>query len=224
MLKIIYADDEIKYRNLVKMFLVSKGYLVLLAENGQEAVDLVLENPDTDLVILDLMMPVMDGFEACKIINTEFSIPVLMLTALGSLKDEIYGINYGADDYIAKPFSLELLQVRVEALVRRNLKNVKRAEKKEGIEFNEINNSVIIKDETISLTLKEFELFKYLFLNKGIILSRYKILDMIWGYDYEGDPRTVDTHIKSLRYKLGVYGEQIITIRTKGYSYKGEKE
>lgn len=224
MRKVLYADDEVKYRNLVKLYLESKGYQVILAENGKVAIEKIYDDPNFDVIILDLMMPEIDGFEACKIVNKEFSIPVIMLTALGSLNDEINGIKIGADDYITKPFSLELLYTRLEALLRRKDKSINKEEILLGLKF--FNNSFEVKigGKIIQLTPKEFQLLKYLVSNKGLIFSRYKLLDILWGYDYDGDPRTVDTHIKSLRSKLGTFSNQIVTIRYQGYYYKGEKD
>lgn len=222
--KIIYADDEIKYRELVEMFLKSKGYNILLAKNGIEAFDLLLNNPDTDLVILDVMMPEMDGYETCREINKEFSVPILMLTALGSLEEEIQGIKTGADDYISKPFRMDLLMARVEALIRRSSKIKKKMQNDSGIYLDSDQFILIIDDKKIALAPMEFKLFEYLFINKNIILSRFKILDNVWGYDYNGNCRTVDTHIKELRAKMGEHGKRIVTVRSKGYYYKGDKK
>lgn len=219
--KILFADDEANYRRLVKMFLEQADYKVLTANDGKEAIDILSEHNDIDLVILDVMMPRLNGWQACQRIREESSIPIIMLTALGDVNSEVQGIEKGADDYIAKPFSHEVLVARIGGLLRRVRINRKAQLQDEGLIFEESSNSVYIDDERIQLRPKEYELLICLVLNKSIVLSREQILDKVWGYDYFGDPRTVDTHIKSIRAKLGDIGKRIRTLRNKGYCYRG---
>jgi len=222
-IKILYADDEAYYRRLVRMFLEKEGYEVVTAENGEEAIDVISTRKDIDVVILDVMMPVVDGWEACKKIRSMSNIPILMLTALGDVTNEVYGIESGADDYISKPFSHEVLIARVKGLLRRVNNNIKAKMEDEGMVFIEAENAVTIKGNMSHLTPKEYELLEFLVMNKEIVLSREKILDKVWGFDYFGDPRTVDTHIKSLRAKLGDESARIKTLRGRGYTYRGEQ-
>lgn len=220
--KILYADDDENYRRLVKIFLEKESYRVVTANDGLQVIDLLCVQKDIDLVILDVMMPELDGWETCREIRKAWDIPILMLTALDDINSEVFGIENGADDYVAKPFSHEILMARVKALLRRTRRSKLKKIADEGMELDETKNSVHINDSVICLTPKEFELLKFLVFNKGLVLYREKILDNVWGYDYFGDPRTVDTHIKSLRSKLGKEGTRIITVRNKGYSYRGE--
>jgi len=222
-IKILYADDEAHYRRLVKMFLEESGYSVVTAENGQEALEIIHDDKDIQLVILDVMMPVMDGWVTCKAIRKISHVPILMLTALDDVNSEVFGLENGADDYISKPFSHELFIARVKGLLRR-LQTIEEDQLSgEHFKLDETNNSVIINEEEIPLRPKEFELLKALLLNKNKVLSRDQILNLVWGFDYYGDRRTVDTHIKSLRSKMGDLGEQIVTLRGKGYCYRGEE-
>ncbi len=195
--KILYADDEAHYRRLVKMFLEESGYDVVTAENGEEALEIIHDDKDIQLVILDVMMPVMDGWVTCKSIRKISHVPILMLTALDDVNSEVFGIENGADDYISKPFSHELFIARVKGLLRRLQTIEKDQLSGEHFKLDETNNSVIINEEEIPLRPKEFELLKALLLNKNKVLSRDQILDLVWGFDYYGDRRTVDTHIKS---------------------------
>lgn len=219
--KIIYADDEADYRRLVKIFLENEKYQVLTANDGMQVLDVMGLEQDIDLVILDVMMPKMDGWQTCREIRKIHDVPILMLTALDDVKSEVFGIENGADDYIAKPFSHEVLVARVKALLRRTKRKVQNQLKDEGMQFDETISSVYMDGREISLTPKEYELLKYLVINKGLVVVREKILDKVWGFDYYGDPRTVDTHIKSLRAKLGEGGRRITTVRNKGYCYRG---
>jgi len=223
MAKILYADDEIKYRRLLELFLKNQGHQILTASNGEELLALFSDHPDTDLVILDIMMPVMNGIETCTVLRGMSSVPILMLTALGEIKDEVEGLEVGADDYIAKPFSNEKLIARVAALLRRKQIQEVESLNVDGVTFHEQNNEVTINNQNCILTQKEFTLFKVLVMNKDQVMLRDTLLNKIWGYSYEGDPRTLDTHIKSLRSKIGVQGECIKTARGKGYFYRSQK-
>ncbi|PAB58349.1 response regulator transcription factor [Anaeromicrobium sediminis] len=219
--KILVADDEANYRRLVKMFLEQANYEVLTVSDGNEVIDILNQCNDIDLVILDVMMPKLNGWQTCQEIREKSSIPIIMLTALGDVTNEVHGIEKGADDYISKPFSHEVLIARVGGLLRRVRRNEQEQFHDEGMAFEESTNSVYIDDKRISLRPKEYELLMCLVLNKSIVLSREQILDKVWGYNYFGDPRTVDTHIKSLRARLGEIGKRIRTLRNKGYSYRG---
>ncbi len=219
---VLYADDEVRYRNLVRMFLKDAGYEVILVENGDEAVEEVFSNKEIDIVLLDVMMPVLDGWQACKSIRAFSNIPILMLTALDDVSNEVKGIESGADDYVSKPFSHEILLARIKGLLRR-VKNIDNdiLEQEEFV-FNENNYTITHEKHNIELRPKEFELLKTLVINKNIVLNREQLLDKVWGFDYEGDQRTVDTHIKSLRARLKNLGKHIVTLRGKGYSYRSE--
>jgi two-component system, OmpR family, response regulator ResD len=220
--KIVYADDEVRFHKLVKMFLREEKYEIETFTNGMDVIDYLSSHNDVDLVLLDVMMPELDGWETCKEIQQNFQIPVLMITALDDENSEVHGMDLGADDYISKPFSREILAARVRAILRRTKKKEIRELEDEGIFLMESLNSIRIKNREINLTPKEYELLKYLITNKKIVLSRNSILNHVWGMDYYGDPRTVDTHIKSLRAKMESEGNRIKTIRNKGYSYSGE--
>lgn len=219
--KILYADDEANYRRLVKMFLEQADYEVVTASDGEEVIDIFTQHNDIDLVVLDVMMPKLNGWETCQIIREKSTIPIIMLTALGDVTNEVYGIEKGADDYIAKPFSHEILVARVAGLLRRVRINHQEQFEDEGMVFEESTNSVYVDNKKIPLRPKEYELLMCLVLNKSVVLSRDQILDKVWGYNYYGDPRTVDTHIKSLRARLGETGKRIKTLRNKGYCYRG---
>lgn len=217
-LKILVVDDESRMRKLVKDFLTQKGYEVIEAEDGAEAVDTFFAVKNIALVILDVMMPKMDGFAVCREIRTHSKVPVIMLTARGDERDELQGFELGVDEYISKPFSPKILVARVEAILRRT----GQTEKEEilsvgGIEINKSAHIVRIDNRDIDLSYKEFELLVYFAENAGIALSREKILNNVWNYDYFGDARTIDTHVKKLRSKLGDKGEMIKTIWGMGY-------
>ena len=220
-IKILVADDEERMRRLVSDFLKKQGYSVIEAENGKQALDCftALEQ-SISLVILDVMMPVMDGWEVLRYIREHSKIPVIMLTAKSTESDELLGFGLGADEYISKPFSPMILIARVQAVLKRY--NVTITEKKvyAGLEIDEIAHTVHADGEEIELTPKEFELLLYLCNNIGIALSRDKILNSVWDYEYFGDVRTVDTHIKKLRLKLGQKGDFIQTIRGLGYKFE----
>ncbi len=217
--RILIADDEARMRRLVADFLKKEGYFVLEAADGEEALEMFFADSGIALIILDVMMPGMDGWAVCREIRKTSRIPIVMLTARGEEADELYGFDQGADEYISKPFSPGILVARVQALLRRSGNGEKRAVKQyKNIEIDETGHDVLLDGSRIDLSPKEFELLLYMSNNQGIVLSRDQILDSVWGYDYSGDARTVDTHIKRLRIKLGEKDEYIQTVR--GYGYK----
>ena len=217
-LKILVADDESRMRKLVKDFLIKSNFEVLEAEDGSQALDLFYATKDIALIILDVMMPKMDGLEVCREIRQTSQVPIIMLTAKGDERDELQGFQLGVDEYITKPFSPKILVARVEAVLRRT----NQAEETELLEYGGIvvdktAHSVTIDGKPVDLSFKEFELLTYFMENKGIALSREKILNHVWNYDYFGDARTIDTHVKKLRSKLGDKGDLIKTIWGVGY-------
>lgn len=221
---VLIADDEIRMRRVIADYLAAKGYKTVEAANGSEAV-LMCRRMPIDLVLLDVMMPQMDGFEACRIIREHSAVPIIMLTARGEENDELQGFSLGADEYIAKPFSLRILAARIEAVLRRG-----EAPSPEGtiraaddLRVDTVAREVTVAGAPIELTYTEFELLVFLMQNASIALSRDRILDSVWRYDYYGDARTVDTHIKKLRQKLGDCGNYIKTIRGIGYKFDTEK-
>ena len=221
-LKILVVDDEARMRKLVKDFLVKSGYEVLEAGDGNKAVDIFFEEKDIALIILDVMMPVMDGWETCREIRSYSKVPIIMLTAKADEKDELLGFQLGVDEYISKPFSPKILVARVEAILRRtNQLGEETLLEASGIVVNKNAHSVTIDGEAIDLSFKEFELLVYFMENKGIALSREKILNSVWDYDYFGDARTIDTHVKKLRSKLKGKGDAIKTIWGIGYKLEG---
>ena len=220
-LKILVVDDESRMRKLVKDFLTKKGFTVIEAGDGEEAVDKFFEVKDIALIILDVMMPKMDGWQVCREIRQYSKVPIIMLTAKSDEKDELQGFDLGVDEYITKPFSPKILVARVEAILRRS--NVLAADdtmEAGGIELNKAAHEVLIDGKSVELSYKEFELLAYFMSNQGVALSRERILNNVWNYDYFGDARTIDTHVKKLRSKLGAKGEYIKTIW--GMSYKFE--
>jgi DNA-binding response OmpR family regulator len=221
-IKVLIADDESRMRKLVGDFLKKKGYEVIEAENGQQAVDIFFDGgEEISLVILDVMMPVMDGYEALKEIRQYSKAPVIMLTAKGEERDELKGFDLGADEYISKPFSPNILVARVDAILRRAdvIGEGKRLES-DGIVLDTAAHSCTIDGSEIELSFKEFELLQYFMENAGIALSREKILNNVWNYDYFGDARTIDTHVKKLRAKMGDKGDSIKTIWGMGYKFE----
>ena len=219
-LKILVVDDEARMRKLVKDFLSVKGFTVLEASNGEEAVDLFFEQKDIALIILDVMMPKMDGWETCRTIRKYSQVPIIMLTARSEERDELQGFNLGVDEYISKPFSPKILVARVEAILRRS--NAVSSDLIEigGIRIDKAAHQVTIDGQNIDLSYKEFELLTYFVENQGIALSREKILNNVWNYDYFGDARTIDTHVKKLRRKMGEKGDYIRTIWGMGYKFE----
>ena len=217
-LKILVVDDEARMRKLVKDFLVAKQYMVVEASNGEEALEMVYTDKSIDLVILDVMMPKMDGWECCREIRKFSKIPIIMLTAKGEEMDELLGFDLGIDDYISKPFSPKILVARIDAILHRTHKMDEQDIISAGkVEVNKTSHIVTVDGEPIELSYKEFELLCYFIENKGIALSREKILNSVWNYDYFGDARTIDTHVKKIRSKLGKCGDYIKTIWGMGY-------
>lgn len=220
-MKILVVDDEARMRKLVSDFLTKSGYTVLEAEDGSEALDIFFEQKDIALVILDVMMPKMDGWQTCREIRQYSKVPIIMLTARSDEKDELQGFQLGVDEYISKPFSPKILVARVEAILRRTGQT--ESEDKlsmGGIVLDKEAHSVTIDGKEIELSYKEFELLAYFMENKGIALSREKILNNVWNYDYFGDARTIDTHVKKLRSKMGEKGDLIKTIWGMGYKFE----
>ena len=216
--KILIVDDESRMRKLVKDFLVKSEYQVLEAENGEEALDVFFAQNDIDLVILDVMMPKMDGWQVCREIRGVSKVPIIMLTAKRDERDELLGVELGVDEYISKPFSPKILVARVEAILRRAAQfSAETRLSAGGIEVDKSAHIVTIDGKEVDLSFKEFELLVYFMENQGIALSREKILNSVWNYDYFGDARTIDTHVKKLRSKLGDKGEMIKTIWGLGY-------
>lgn len=223
-LKILVVDDESRMRKLVKDFLVKKSFLVLEAGDGAEAVDLFFAEKDIALIILDVMMPKMDGWEVCREIRQYSKIPIIMLTARGDEQDELLGFELGVDEYISKPFSPKILVARVEAILRRsNLSSQEKALEAGGVCVNKAAHQVTLDGTPLELSYKEFELLAYFVENEGIALSREKILNSVWNYDYFGDARTIDTHVKKLRSKMGKKGEYIKTVWGMGYKFEVQK-
>lgn len=222
-LKILVVDDEARMRKLVKDFLLKSNYEVIEAEDGSQALDLFYEQKDIALIILDIMMPKMDGWQVCREIRQYSNVPVIMLTAKSDERDELQGFQLGVDEYISKPFSPKILVARVEAILRRTNQLAGEDTLEEGgIIVDKAAHSVMIDGKTIDLSYKEFELLTYFLENKGIALSREKILNNVWNYDYFGDARTIDTHVKKLRSKMGEKGDLIKTIWGLGYKFEAE--
>lgn len=221
--KILVVDDESRMRKLVRDFLVKNHYEVVEAGDGAEALDLFFEKNDIDLVILDVMMPKMDGWQVCREIRAYSKVPIIMLTARADERDELMGFEMGVDEYIAKPFSPKILVARVEAILRRSGQAaVEMIVEAGGIRLDKQAHSVTVEGNPVDLSYKEFELLTYFMENKGIALSREKILNSVWNYDYFGDARTIDTHVKKLRNKMGKKGDLIKTIWGMGYKFEEE--
>lgn len=222
-LKILVVDDESRMRKLVKDFLVKNCYDVIEAEDGVQAVDIFFEQKDIALIVLDVMMPKMDGWQVCREIRAYSKVPIIMLTAKGDERDELQGFELGVDEYITKPFSPKILVARIEAILRRtNLSVKEEVITVGGLEVNKAAHLVKIDGRDVELSYKEFELLVYFVENRGIALSREKILNNVWNYDYFGDARTIDTHVKKLRSKLGEKGDLIKTIWGMGYKLEAE--
>lgn len=222
--RILIADDEERMRRLVSDFLKRQGYAVIEAENGEQAIDFFMRlESSISLLILDVMMPGLDGWAVLRRIREHSKVPVIMLTAKSTESDELLGFGLGADEYITKPFSPMILIARVQALLKRYNFNVSEKKIFEGLEIDELAHAVYVDGTEVELTPKEFELLVYISSNNGIALSRSKILNTVWDYGYFGDERTVDTHIKKLRLKLGQRGDYIQTIRGLGYKFEVPK-
>ncbi|MCR4924095.1 MAG: response regulator transcription factor [Lachnospiraceae bacterium] len=220
-IKVLVVDDESRMRKLVKDFLTKEGYSVLEAEDGEMALDTFYSDKDIALIILDVMMPKLDGYAVLKELRSSSKVPVIMLTARGDEKDELKGFEYGVDEYISKPFSPKILVARVNAILRRS--NVIESEsvmEAGGIALDRVAHTVSIDGNKIDLSFKEFELLEYFLENRNVALSREKILNNVWNYDYFGDARTIDTHVKKLRSKMGDKGDYIKTIWGMGYKFE----
>lgn len=220
-LKILVVDDESRMRKLVKDFLTKKNFQVLEAGNGEEAMDIFYEEKDIALIILDVMMPKMDGWEVCREIRKNSKVPIIMLTARSDERDELLGFDLGVDEYISKPFSPKILVARVEAILRRTgQNNPEDVISAGGIVIDKAAHLATVDGKPMELSFKEFELLTYFLENQGIALSREKILNFVWNYDYFGDARTIDTHVKKLRSKMGDKGEYIKTVWGMGYKFE----
>lgn len=222
-LKVLVVDDEERMRKLISDFLKIKGYETVEAGDGEEAIDVFFADKEIALIILDVMMPKMDGWEVLKTVREHSKVPVIMLTARTEETDELKGFEYGADEYISKPFSPKILVARVEAILRRSGVNQDEVVRVGGIEVDKSAHSVKIDGKEIELSFKEYELLLYFIENKGIALSREKILNNVWNYDYFGDARTIDTHVKKLRAKMGTKGDYIKTVWGMGYKFEVEE-
>lgn len=222
---VLVVDDEDRIRKLVKDFLLKDGYAVLEACDGERALEIFYENPGISLIILDVMMPKLDGFEVAKNIRSNSNVPIIMLTAKSDEEDELKGFEYGIDEYITKPFSPKILMARANAIIRRATGTEPGTQKVidvGGIHLDITAHIITIDGKEIALSVKEFELLSYFIQNKGIALSRDIILNNVWNYDYFGDARTIDTHVKKLRSKMGEKGNYIKTIWGMGYKFEIE--
>ncbi len=220
-LKVMVVDDEARMRKLVRDFLVKDNFEVVEAADGEEAVTKFYDDREIALILLDVMMPKMDGWEVCREIRKESKVPIIMLTARGDERDELLGFELGVDEYIAKPFSPKILVARVEAILRRaNVISDDDILEAGGIEINKSAHLASVDGAAMDLSYKEFELLTYFLENRGIALSREKILNNVWNYDYFGDARTIDTHVKKLRSKMGDKGNYIKTIWGMGYKFE----
>ncbi len=220
-LKVLVVDDESRMRKLVKDFLAKQNFEVLEAGDGEEALEIFFKEKDIALVLLDVMMPKLDGWQVCREIRNYSRVPIIMLTAKGDERDELQGFDLGVDEYITKPFSPKILVARVEAILRRSNRLMSEdVLSVGGIELDKSAHQVTIGGQSVELSYKEFELLAYFMENQGIALSREKILNNVWNYDYFGDARTIDTHVKKLRSKLGEKGEMIKTIWGMGYKFE----
>ena len=221
---ILVVDDESRMRKLLKDFLSAKGYQILEAEDGEKAIEVFEENRNKiKLILLDVMMPKLDGWSVLRKIRQESNLPVIMLTARGEEQDELFGFELGVDEYISKPFSPKILVARVEAILKRTYGDTKEVKDYDGITIDQEGRTVKVDGKPIDLSLREYELLKYLLDNENIALSRDKILNNVWNYDYYGDSRTIDSHIKKIRHKLGKKGKYIETIRGIGYKFEVKK-
>ena len=218
---ILIVDDESRMRKLIKDFLTAKGYSILEAEDGEKALEVFKQNESKiDLILLDVMMPKLDGWSVLRQIRQTSKVPIIMLTARGEEQDELFGFELGVDEYISKPFSPKILVARVEAIIKRSKAIEKHVKDYGGIEIDADGRTVKVDGKQIELSLREYELLKYLIDNSNIALSRDKILNNVWNYDYYGDSRTIDSHIKKLRHKLGKRGKYIKTMRGLGYKFE----
>lgn len=218
---ILVVDDEQRMRTLLKDFLVKKDYEVIEAKDGEEALEIFNEKQDSiNLILLDVMMPKLDGWSVLRQIRQSSKVPIIMLTARGEEQDELFGFELGVDEYITKPFSPKILVARVDAILKRTSTNTNKTADYGGIEIDESGRTVKVDGKLVEMSLREYELLKYLVDNVGIALSRDKILNNVWNYDYYGDSRTIDSHIKKIRHKLGKKGKYIKTMRGIGYKFE----
>ena len=218
---ILIVDDESRMRKLIKDFLAVKGFYILEAEDGEKALQVYEENSQKiDLILLDVMMPKLDGWSVLRQIRQTSKVPIIMLTARGEEQDELFGFELGVDEYISKPFSPKILVARVEAILKRTQGDTKEVKDYGGIEIDKEGRTVTVDGKTLELSLREYELLVYLVENENIALSRDKILNNVWNYDYYGDSRTIDSHIKKIRHKLGKRGKYIKTMRGVGYKFE----
>lgn len=221
---ILVVDDESRIRKLLRDFFTAKGYQILEAEDGEKAIEVFEENRNKiKLILLDVMMPELDGWSVLRKIRQESNLPVIMLTARGEEQDELFGFELGVDEYISKPFSPKILVARVEAILKRVYGDTKQLKDYDGIVIDQEGRTVKVDGKPIDLSLREYELLKYLLDNENIALSRDKILNNVWNYDYYGDSRTIDSHIKKIRHKLGKKGKYIETVRGIGYKFEIKK-
>ena len=218
---ILIVDDESRMRKLIKDFLIAKNYKIIEAKDGEEALEIFeLNKEKINLVLLDVMMPKIDGWTVLRKIRQDSKVPVIMLTARGEEQDELFGFELGVDEYISKPFSPKILVARIQAILNRTMGDKKKVKNLGGIEIDEEGRTVSVDGKMIELSLREYELLKYLLDNEKVALSRDKILNNVWNYDYYGDSRTIDSHIKKIRHKLGKKGKYIETIRGVGYKFE----
>ena len=218
---ILVVDDESRMRKLIKDFLAVKGYKILEAADGEKALEVFeTEKDKISLILLDVMMPKLDGWSVLRQIRQESKVPIIMLTARGEEQDELFGFELGVDEYISKPFSPKILVARVEAILKRTSKDDKEIKDYDGIEIDREGRTVKVDGKDVELSLREYELLVYLVENENVALSRDKILNNVWNYDYYGDSRTIDSHIKKIRHKLGKRGRNIKTIRGVGYKFE----
>ena len=218
---ILIVDDESRMRKLIKDFLTAKGYCILEAEDGEKALQVFEQNSEKiDLILLDVMMPKLDGWSVLRQIRQTSKVPIIMLTARGEEQDELFGFELGVDEYISKPFSPKILVARVEAILKRTQGDTKEVKDYGGIEIDKEGRTVTVDGKVLELSLREYELLVYLVENENIALSRDKILNNVWNYDYYGDSRTIDSHIKKIRHKLGKRGKYIKTMRGVGYKFE----
>ena len=218
---ILVVDDEQRMRKLIKDFLVAKGYSILEAEDGEKGLEVYEENKNKiSLILLDVMMPKLDGWSVLRQIRQDSKVPIIMLTARGEEQDELFGFELGVDEYISKPFSPKILVARVEAILKRTNPEEKEVKDYGGIEIDKEGRTVKVDGKPIELSLREYELLTYLVDNENIALSRDKILNNVWNYDYYGDSRTIDSHIKKIRHNLGKKGKYIQTMRGVGYKFE----
>ena len=218
---ILIVDDEARMRKLIKDFLIAKNYKIIEAKDGEEALEVFETNKEKiNLVLLDVMMPKIDGWTVLRKIRQESKVPVIMLTARGEEQDELFGFELGVDEYISKPFSPKILVARIQAILKRTNTEKEEVRNLGGIQIDEIGRTVTVDGKLIELSLREYELLKYLLDNEKVALSRDKILNNVWNYDYYGDSRTIDSHIKKIRHKLGKKGKYIETIRGVGYKFE----